>query len=77
MYHTRTKHIEMQYHFVRENVLARDIDVVYVSNKEQVVDIFTKALGIEKLHNVQRLNWCVGIGFELEGVLRYQDQPHM
>ena len=33
-YHARTKHIEMHYHFVREKVLARGIDLVYVSTKE-------------------------------------------
>lgn len=49
MYHVRTKHIEVHYHFVRKNVLAGDIGLVYISAKEQVVDIFTKALGTEKL----------------------------
>lgn len=44
VFHARIKHIEVHYHFVREKVLARDIDLVYVSTKEQVVDIFTKAL---------------------------------
>ena len=45
VYHPRTKHIEVHYHFVREKVLAREIDRVYVSTEEQVADIFTKALG--------------------------------
>ena len=49
MFHARTKHIEVHYHFVREQVLAGDIDLVYVGTEEQVADIFTKALGAEKL----------------------------
>ena len=36
VYHARTKHIEVHYHFVREKVLAREIDLVYVSTEEQV-----------------------------------------
>ena len=49
VFHARTKHIEVHYHYVRERVLAGDIDLVYVSTEEQITDIFTKALGAEKL----------------------------
>ena len=45
VFHARTKHIEVHYHYIRERVLAGDIDLVYVSTEEQVADIFTKALG--------------------------------
>lgn len=50
VFHVRTKHIEVHYHFIRERVLAGDIDLVYVSTEEQVANIFTKALGAKKLH---------------------------
>ena len=46
VYHARRKHIEVHYHFVREKVLDREVDLVYVSTEEQVADILTKALGI-------------------------------
>ena len=49
MFHARTKHIEVPYHFVQEGVLDGDIDLTYVRIDEQVADIFTKALGAEKL----------------------------
>ena len=49
MFHARTKHIEVHYHFFRERVLDGDIDLTYVRTDEQVADIFTKALGAEKL----------------------------
>ncbi|MCO5556886.1 hypothetical protein L7F22_010440 [Adiantum nelumboides] len=49
VFHARTKHIEVHYHFVQDQVLASDINLVYVSTEEQVADIFTKALGAEKL----------------------------
>ncbi|MCO5604585.1 hypothetical protein L7F22_058753 [Adiantum nelumboides] len=45
-----TKHIEVHYHFVQDQVLAGNIDLVYVSTEEQLADIVTKALGAEKLH---------------------------
>jgi len=49
IYHARTKHIKVHYHFIREKVLAREINFIHVSIENQVVDIFTKALGTYKL----------------------------
>jgi hypothetical protein len=49
VYHARTKHIEVHYHFIREKVLAKEIDFIHVNIEDQVVDNFTKALGIDKL----------------------------
>ncbi|KAH7291764.1 hypothetical protein KP509_29G034400 [Ceratopteris richardii] len=34
IFHARTKHIEVYYHFIREKVLAGDIDLVYVRTNE-------------------------------------------
>jgi hypothetical protein len=48
VYHVRTKHIEVHYHFIKEKVLAKEINLIHVSTEDQVVDIFTKALGIDK-----------------------------
>jgi hypothetical protein len=31
VYHARTKHIEVHYHFIREKVLAKEIDLIHVS----------------------------------------------
>ena len=42
--HARTKHIEVQYHFIREKVLEGLVDVKHVSTKDQLADIMTKPL---------------------------------
>lgn len=42
--HSTTKHISFQYHFLREKVLHNEVKLEYVPTKEQVADIFTKAL---------------------------------
>ncbi len=44
VYHVRTKHIEVHYHFIREKALVREINLIHVNIENQVVDIFTKAL---------------------------------
>jgi hypothetical protein len=42
IYHARTKHIEVHYHFIREKVLAKEIDLNHVNTEDQVTDIFTR-----------------------------------
>jgi len=55
IYHARTKHIEVHYHFIREKVLTKEIDLIHVSTEGQVVDIFTKALGTDKLRKFRKM----------------------
>jgi hypothetical protein len=43
-YHAHTKHIEVDYHFVREKVVNRDIAVKFISIGDQTANIFTKGL---------------------------------
>jgi hypothetical protein len=45
IYHARTKHIEIQHHFVREKVHSKEIDLIYCNTTDNVADIFTKPLG--------------------------------
>jgi hypothetical protein len=42
--HSRTKHIDIRYHFLRDHQQRGDIQIAYVSTKEQLADIFTKPL---------------------------------
>lgn len=44
VFHARTKHIEVDYHFVREKVLRKDLVVQYVSTIDQTADVLTKGL---------------------------------
>ena len=44
VFHARTKHIKVDYHFVREKVLNWDILLKFISTHDQVVDLFTKEL---------------------------------
>ena len=42
--HARTKHIEMDYHIVREKVVRGQLLTQFVRSKDQLADIHTKAL---------------------------------
>ncbi|WVZ96696.1 hypothetical protein U9M48_042300 [Paspalum notatum var. saurae] len=45
--HSRTKHIDVRYHFLRNNYEKDVIDLVKVSSENQVADILTKPLELE------------------------------
>ncbi|KAL4362406.1 hypothetical protein GQ457_04G016680 [Hibiscus cannabinus] len=42
--HERSKHIDVRFHFIRDHVKERNIELVHVTSQDQVVDIFTKPL---------------------------------
>ncbi|GKV17211.1 hypothetical protein SLEP1_g27745 [Rubroshorea leprosula] len=45
--HSRTKHIEIRYHFIREHVNNGDLTLEFVKTENQLADIFTKPLNEE------------------------------
>ena len=48
VFHARTKHIEVHYHYVRERLSAGEINLAYVPTQDNIADLFTKALPREK-----------------------------
>ena len=59
VFHARTKHIEIDYHFVRERVASKNLEIKFISSKDQIADGFTKAIPIRELNEFKRnLNLC-------------------
>ncbi len=44
VFHKRTKHIDIKYHFVRERVVSGEIKLKYVTTEHQLADLLTKGL---------------------------------
>nr|GEX39309.1 retrovirus-related Pol polyprotein from transposon TNT 1-94 [Tanacetum cinerariifolium] len=42
--HSRTKHIDIRYHFIRDHILKGDTKLHFIPTQYQLVDIFTKPL---------------------------------
>jgi hypothetical protein len=58
VFHERSKHIDIRYHFIHECVENGSISAKFVSTKNQLADILTKALGRVRFHE---LNARIGI----------------
>lgn len=53
--HGRSKHIDIKYHFIRELVREKVIEVDYCRTEDQVADIFTKALKMETFVKLKKM----------------------
>ena len=42
--HSKTKHIPIKFHFIREQIIEKNINLEYIGTKEHIADIFTKPL---------------------------------
>ena len=54
VFHARTKHIEVDYHFVRGRVARKQLEVRIISSDDQVADGFTKAQLLRQLVEFRR-----------------------
>ena len=53
IHHSRTKHIEIRHHFIRDHVLRGDVALEYINTKEQIADIFTKPLDKDQFGRIR------------------------
>ena len=51
VFHAKTKHIEIDFHFVRERVASKLLDIRFIHSQDQIADGFTKALPIRSFEN--------------------------
>ena len=54
VHHTRTKHIDIQHHFIRELIEEKKIDLQYCSTEVMLADIFTKGLSKSKVQQFRK-----------------------
>lgn len=53
VFHSKMKHLEVDYHYVREKVVRKKLDVRYISTVDQVADVFTKGLSSSRFKQLE------------------------
>nr|GEU85650.1 hypothetical protein [Tanacetum cinerariifolium] len=67
--HSRTKHIDVRYHFIKEKVEKGIVELFFVGTEYQLADVFTKALPVERFkYLVRRLGMRCLTPAELEAL---------
>nr|GEV71168.1 ribonuclease H-like domain-containing protein [Tanacetum cinerariifolium] len=56
--HSRTKHIDVRYHFINEKVKKGIVELFFVGTEYQLADLFTKALPVERFKYLVRQLGC-------------------
>lgn len=56
VFHSRKKHLDTDYHFVKERVQQGDLEVLYIPNEDETADILTKGLHILPLLNTSTIS---------------------
>jgi hypothetical protein len=51
--HSRTKHIDIQQHFLKDYAIKGDIVISHVGTNDQLADIFTKPLDERRFHELR------------------------
>nr|GEZ61370.1 retrovirus-related Pol polyprotein from transposon TNT 1-94 [Tanacetum cinerariifolium] len=67
--HSRTKYIDVHYHFIKEKVKKGIVDLFFVGTEYQLADLFTKALPVERFkYLIRRLGMRCLTPAELEAL---------
>ena len=71
VFHERSKHIDIRYHFICEQVKKNEVEVLHVKTGDEVADIFTKHFKIDTFRKFKSpLGMIDGREFGLRGSVR-------
>jgi hypothetical protein len=68
MFHARTKHIEIDFHYVHDQVQRKQLTVQFISTKDQLADSLTKPVSPHKFQNTLANLNVRALRFRLRGV---------
>ncbi|GJZ76889.1 retrovirus-related pol polyprotein from transposon TNT 1-94 [Tanacetum coccineum] len=71
--HSKTKHIDIRYHFIKEHVEKGTVEIYFVGTEYQLADLFTKALLKERfkylVHHIEECSEVVKVHSIVSGEL--------
>ena len=62
VHHSRTKHIDVRHHFLRDHVEKGNVVLNHVCTQDQVADIFTKGLSREPFERLRVMLGLIPMG---------------
>jgi hypothetical protein len=71
--HARSKHIEIDVHYIRDKVLQNEITIAYVPSADQIADCLTKALTHSRFNQLRDKLGVITSPTSLRGSVREQD----
>lgn len=74
VYHSRTKHIELDVHFIRDKFLAKELDVKYIPSCDQNADILTKPLSHHQFEFLKGKLGVTSVPSSLREAVKISDQ---
>ena len=78
VYHAKTKHVELDIHFIRDKVTAKQITIQFIPSEDQNADVLTKALTFSHFHYLRsKLNVHPGQFSLREDVTEYDNMVQM
>lgn len=70
IFHARIKHDEVDYHFIREKVLSKQILVQHIGSLAQIADTFTKSLGVARFLFLKSKLMVIDTPISLRGIVK-------
>ena len=66
VFHGRSKHIDIKFHYIRELVSSKEIEVEFCKSEEQIADILTKPLKADIFHRLkEKMGMCTSDSLSL------------
>ena len=75
VFHARTKHIEIDFHFVRDMVAAKQLNVHFISSTDQLADVLTKPISSSQFALLRAKLNILSVPLGLRG--RVKDKPQL
>jgi hypothetical protein len=75
VFHARTKHIKIDFHFIREKAANWDISLQFIGFYNKIDEIFTKGLSSTRFFQLRDKLILVSLPISLQGMITIRFKP--